>query len=150
VADEKLAGSLRKWAAADNSRTAAVDLLVWHDYWIRRADFIKACTRKVGGVTVIRWEDARTFAEARPGCSTSELNVLRLAIAIGADDFGVSGFGRVHRRRAAEAFAAACGWQLEGDIPEQGHSHPDFIPGTPETCTRCAIDAGDEGRGNSG
>lgn len=28
-------------------------------------------------------------------------------------------------------FAAACGLALEPEIPEPGHNHPDFIPGTP-------------------
>lgn len=148
---EEIAAGLRAWAEGDQVNTAAVELIIWHETWIRRRDFLAAAAdvyeadEDGPAMSRIRWDDARAFADGTPRCSTSELGILRLAIAIGAGDFALSGFGRVHRRKAAEAFAAACGWRLEGDIPEAGHSHPDFIPGTPETCARCAIDAGDEG-----
>jgi hypothetical protein len=144
---EELAASLRKWAATqDNSDKAAVELLCWHEGWLLRADFRAACVAKVSGYTVIRWRMAREFAEAGPRCSTAERNVLGLAVALALDDFGLSGFGHAHRRAAAQAFAAAAGLRLEPPVPEAGHSHPDFIPGDPATCHRCALEARDEGR----
>jgi hypothetical protein len=143
---DTLAARLRAWAAGSSSNEAAVELLIWHRFWLCRTAFTGKCVRAgAKGEAWIAWHAAAEFAESGPRASSSELAVLNLAIALGEDRFGISGFGRVHRRKAAEAFAHACGWRLEGDIPEQGHSHPDFIPGTPETCARCAIDAGDEG-----
>lgn len=143
---DTLAAGLRSWAEGSRGEEAAVELLIWHESWLRRTDFAGRCVRSnASGAAWILWAAASEFAESGPRASTSELAVLNLAVALGSDRFGISGFGRVHRRKAAEAFAAACGWRLEGDIPEVGHSHPDFIPGTPETCQRCAIDAPDEG-----
>jgi hypothetical protein len=142
-----LAARLRKWAAGSSAHVrAAVGLLLWHDYWCRRADFARACIRPYRDESVIVWLQAREFAEAGPRCSTSELDVLRVAIAIGSDEFRLAAFGHIHRYKVAEAFAAALGQSLEGLIPEPGHTHPDFIPGTPETCGACAREAKDEGR----
>lgn len=110
---EDLAASLRKWAATqDNSDQAAVDLLIWHEHWILRADFRAACVAKSSGYTVIRWREAREFAESGPRCSTSEETVLRLAVAIALDDFRLSGLGYQHRRAMVEAFARAVGLEV--------------------------------------
>jgi hypothetical protein len=144
---DELCTGLRAWAAGSDSNEAAVELLIWHASWLRRADFTSRCVCSgANGESWILWTGAADFAESGPRASSSELAILNLAVALGEDRFGLSGFGRVHKRKAAEAFARACGWRLEGDIPEQGHSHPDFIPGTPETCEACAREAKDEGR----
>jgi hypothetical protein len=144
---DDLAAGLRAWASGSSNNEAAVELLIWHETWIRQADFAARCVRTgANGDAWILWAGAADFAESGPRASSSELAVLNLAVALGEDRFGLSGFGRVHKRKAAEAFAHACGWRLEGDIPEAGHSHPDFIPGTPETCGACAREAKDEGR----
>jgi hypothetical protein len=126
---------------------AAVELLIWHENWLRRADFTGRCVRTgTAGESWILWAAAADFAESAPRASSSELAVLNVAIALGADTFGLSGLGRIHRYKVAEAFAAALGQSLEGLIPESGHTHPDFIPGTPEDCGACAREARDEGR----
>lgn len=144
---EALAAGLRAWAAGSRTDEAAVELLVWHEDWLRRADFTAACVREGwNGVISIHWRTARTFADVGPVCSTTQLNVLRAAAAIGGNEFGLSGLGHIHSYKVAEAFAAALGLRIEGLIPEPGHNHPDFIPGTPEDCGACAREARDEGR----
>ena len=143
VSFENLAKDLRGWVR-DSTRheQAAVELLIWHETWLRRADFQRACIERRG--PVINWRKAREFAGQGTRASTSELAVLRVAVALGEDEFRLSGFGVAHKRAVAEAFAAACGERLEPPIPEAGHSHPDFIPGDPATCHRCALEANDD------
>jgi hypothetical protein len=140
---DSLAAGLRAWAAGSRNDEAAVELLIWHETWLRRYAFTGRAIRADGG---INWAVARQFLKNKPDGSTSQLAVLDLAVALGEDRFGISGLGHVHRYKAADAFARACGQRLEGLIPEPGHSHPDFIPGTPETCGACAREAADEGR----
>jgi hypothetical protein len=137
------AAGLRAWAAGSRNDEAAVELLIWHETWLRRYAFTRRAINGAGGID---WAVARQFLKNRPDGTSSEIAVLNLAVALGEDAFGISGLGLRHQRKAAEAFAYACGWRLEGDIPEPGHSHPDFIPGTPETCGACAREAKDEGR----
>lgn len=144
---DALTAGLRAWAAGSDKDKAAVELLCWHETWLRRSSFTSRCVRAGAiGEAWILWAAASEFAESGPRCSASELNVLRVAVAIGGDDFGLSGFGHIHSYKVAEAFATALGQRLEGLIPEVGHSHPDVIPGTPETCGACAREAKDEGR----
>ncbi len=88
------------------------------------------------------WGFALAFVNSQPLCSSSELAILKLAIAVGMNEFRLSGLGRSHLRAAVQAFADAAGVGLEPEIPEAGHSHPDFIPGDPATCHRCALEAG--------
>jgi hypothetical protein len=112
--DETVAG-LRNWAATNDAPvSAAVELLAWHGYWFRRADFLKACTGHVGTATYLKWQKAREFADSSPRCSSSEMSVLRLAIAIATDDLGLNCFGREHRRAAVKAFADALGVEGTG------------------------------------
>jgi hypothetical protein len=153
-----LVAGLRGWARSQTvHEQAAVELLIWHESWLRRPDFTGACITQLaaGLVAIVNWYEAREFAdrgylqrgESRPlPASGSQRAVLDLAVALGEDQYRLASLGRVHKRRVAEAFAAACGWQLEGDMPEPGHNHPEFIPGTPETCEACAREARDEGR----
>jgi hypothetical protein len=151
---ERLAADLRATAQTrDPHVRAAVDLLIWHETWLRRPDFRGACITQMapGMAARVNWEEAREFTDrgyAQPGqrplpASTSERRVLDLAVALGENMFGLPGMGTVHKWRMAEAFARACGCTLEGRPPEPGHSHPDFIPGDPETCGACAREAGD-------
>jgi hypothetical protein len=107
--DETVTG-LRNWSASHDAHVrAAVELLAWHGFWLRRADFVKAATGHVGTATYIRWAKAREFADSSPRCSTSEMTVLRLAIAIGNDDLGLTRLGHSHRAEVVKAFADALG-----------------------------------------
>lgn len=155
---EDLAARLRGWARGRTPHEqAAVELLIWHETWLRRPDFKGACItqRAAGLVARIDWEDAREFVgngffalgEPVVPASSSQRRLLDFAVALGEDTFGLAHMGHVHRWHMASAFAAACGKTLEGPIPEAGHSHPDFIPGDPATCQACAMAAAGEGKG---
>ena len=157
ISFEDLAAGLRGYyRGCTVHEQAAVELLIWHETWPRRPDFKGACITQLapGLVAHIDWYEAREFIDrgyAQRGerpvpASSSQRRVLDLAVALGEDQFGLSGLGLAHKRAAAQAFAAACGLRLEPAIPEVGHSHPDFIPGDPATCHRCALEAGDKGR----
>jgi len=157
ISFEDLAAGLRGYYRGGTPHEqAAVELLIWHESWLCRPDFKGACITQLaaGLVARIDWYEAREFIDrgyARRGerpvpASSSQRRVLDLAVALGEDQFGLSGLGHAHKRAAAQAFAAAAGLRLEPPIPEIGHSHPDFIPGDPATCQRCAPEAGDEGR----
>ena len=157
ISFEDLAAGLRGWARGGTAHEqAAVELLLWHETWLRRRDFKGACItqRAAGLVAIINWEEAREFIDrgctqrGQPGlpASSSQRRLLDFAVALGENMFGLSSMGGVHRWHMAAAFARACGYRLEGPVPEAGHNHPDFIPGDPETCGACAREAKDEGR----
>ena len=157
ISFEDLADGLRGWVRSRTAHErAAAELLIWYESWLRRPDFKDECITQLapGLVARIDWYEAREFVGrgyARRGerplpASSSQRAVLDLAVALGEDQFGLSGLGHAHKRAAAQAFAAAVGLRLEPPVPEVGHNHPDFIPGDPATCQRCAPEAGDEGR----
>ena len=142
----KLAAALRATLPhVDAPERAATELILFNDFWVRRADFTRECVRTSGRLTVIAWSKTGAFIARNPRCSSSELAVLQLADFIAVDPFRLSNFGNAHRQAAVNAFAAALGVASLGE-PQAGHSHPDFIPGTPETCGACAREAKDEGR----
>jgi hypothetical protein len=159
ISFEDLAAGLRGWARGRTAHEqAAVELLIWHETWLRRPDFKGACITQKAPRLVARidWYEAREFIDwgyARRGeqpvpASSSQRRVLDLAVALGEDRFGLGGLGYAHKRAVAQAFAAACGERL--GPAEVRHDHPDFIPGDPATCQRCALEAGDEGRAMPG
>jgi len=154
---EDLAAGLRGWArSGTRHEQAAVELLIWHETWLRRPDFKGACIthRPARLLAIVNWREAREFigrGYARRGqqavpASASQQRLLDFAVALGENMFGLSTMGMVHQWHMADAFARACGQVLEGPLPEPGHSHPDFIPGDPATCGACAREAKDEGR----
>lgn len=157
ISFDDLAAGLRGWARGRGKHEqAAVELLIWHETWLRRPDFRDSCItqRAAGLVAVIDWEEAREFVDRgwrsrgeQPVPATSpQRRILDLAVTLGENQFGLDRLGHATRRAAAQAFALAVGLRLEPPVPEQGHSHPDSIPGDPATCFRCALEAGDEGR----
>ena len=144
--DEIAAGLRRGTANRDERERAAVELLIWHETFLRRRDFFEAAVGIRGDDYHVSWDRARRFAEHANGVSSSQRTVLELAAWIASDPLGLSRLGHIHTYKAAEAVAHALGQGLEGLIPEPGHTHPDFIPGTPEDCGACAREAKDEGR----
>lgn len=105
--DELVAG-LRAWAEGDWIAKAATELLISHETWIRRRDFIDACTGSGEGMTRILWDDARKFANRRSlRASTTEQAVLRLAVAIGSDEYRLASMGRANAQAIVKAFATA-------------------------------------------
>lgn len=113
---DTLAAGLRRWTRDNDPHVrAAVELLIWHETWIRRADFANAAvywdgsrgTGKTRGVAWIKWSDAREFADSGPRASTSEIAVLDLAVAIGENRYKLSQMGHAHARAIVTAFARA-------------------------------------------
>lgn len=161
ISFEDLAKGLRGWARHQTAHEqAAVELLIWHETWLRRPDFKEAAITQLapGLVARINWEAAREFIdqgyltgaaiqrrEHPLPASTSERAVLDVAVALGENMFRLPGLGHVHRRKVAEAFAAALGQQLEP--APLVHNHPEFIPGdlSCEACTREGADKGKPG-----
>jgi hypothetical protein len=151
---EDLAAGLRGWArGCTTHEQAAVELLIWHETWLRRPDFVEAAItqRAPGLVAIINWYEARAFID-RNYCrrgkewlphSSTERRILNVAVTLGEDALGLSHLGHVHSWHVASAFARACGQALEPPLPEPGHNHPGFIPGDPETCGACARKAQD-------
>jgi hypothetical protein len=119
ISYEDLTAGLRSWVRRRGEHEqAAVELLIWHETWLRRPDFKDACiTQLAPGLVAVDWREAREFIDRgyrqkgqRPLPAASSHNrILDIAVAIGENEFGLAGLGRAHRRAAAEAFAAACG-----------------------------------------
>jgi hypothetical protein len=101
---------LRAWTKDhDPHVNAAVGLLIWHEHWLRRESFRRACVVRDDHDCWIRWDDAREFCESRPRGSTSELAILDLAVALGENRYRLSSMGSAHSRAIADFVAQACG-----------------------------------------
>ncbi len=121
ISFEDLAAGLRGYYRGGAAhQQAAVELLIWHETWLRRPDFKGACItqRAAGLVPRIDWEEAREFIErgymqrgrGRPvPASTSERAVLDLAVALGEDQYRLANMGTAHRRAIVQAVARAVG-----------------------------------------
>lgn len=108
-ADDLTAG-LRKWTEHHDPHVkAAVDLLIWHDFWLRRQDFRKAAVNVGRRDVTIDWDAAREFCDSKPGASTSELAILDLAVALGENRYRLSIMGTAHSRAIADAVRQAVG-----------------------------------------
>ena len=102
--------ALRNWAAnMDASDQAAVELLTWHEFWLRRADFIAVAVVKRSGLPAIGWRAAREFCDAGPRASTSEMAILDLAVTLAEDRFRFGIMGSAHSRAIVRAVAQAVG-----------------------------------------
>jgi len=113
VADrvDELAAGLRAFAQNESATVrAAVELLIWHERWLRRPDFGRAAlTRRSEGQVWVSWRRAREFADSGPRSSTTELAILDLAVALGENRYRLTSMGHVHRRWIADAMALALG-----------------------------------------
>lgn len=108
---DTLVAGLRAWTKNHDPHVrAAVDLLIWHEHWLRRRDFTSACVnRDSDGTAWISWTHARDFINSEPRASTSELAVLELAAAIGSNRYKLSHMGTAHAEAITRAFATALG-----------------------------------------
>lgn len=108
-----LTASLRR-AAARSGRLdkAALELLISHETWLRRDDFADACIVRTSAGHVIRWPDARGFADDAAAAS-SAITILRTACLLAMDDHGLANLGRENRRLIAQALADGLGVTLE-------------------------------------
>lgn len=113
---DTIVAGLRAWTRDhDQHVRAAVDLLIWHESWLRRRDFCKAALDYGGHGTIrIGWAEAREFAGANPGASTSEMAILDLAVAIGEDRYRLRIMGDAHAKAIVRAFAQALGVAIGG------------------------------------
>src|SRR5712691_8773449 len=120
ISFEDLAAGLRGYYRGGTAHEqAAVELLIWHETWLRRPDFRAACITQLAPKLIARinWGEARGFIDRgytqqreRPlAASTSQRAVLDLAVALGENQFRLGGLGHAHKRAAAQAFAAAVG-----------------------------------------
>lgn len=106
----ELVAGLRRWTANHDDRVrAAVELLIWEETMLRRADFFTAAIGVTGGDYYIRWLHALSYADVDNHGDEPALTVLRLAIWIAKDPFSLSQFGRPYRQAAVDTFAAALG-----------------------------------------
>ena len=105
--------ALRRWTATHDAHVrAAAELLIWHEHWLRRPDFRRACIHDdtvVDGSLWINWRQAREFCDSAPRGSTSELAILDLAVALGENRYRLSSMGHAHSRAIAQAVARAVG-----------------------------------------
>ena len=103
-----LAAGLRTWAAGDWIPAAAVELLIDGDgTWLRRRDFPAACIGQEEDIAWIDWDAARAFADAVTECSDAEAAFLRLAVAIGSDEYRLASVDEDKRAAIVRAFASA-------------------------------------------
>jgi len=106
-----LPAELLDWASEQQPhRRAAVGLLVEHEHWLHRRDFIdsEAVYQDPDGA-YLRFTRARELFDqgAFDACSSSERAVLDLAIALGEDRYRIAGLGPAHRDMLRTALTTA-------------------------------------------
>ncbi|QUX27896.1 hypothetical protein KGD83_21835 [Nocardiopsis akebiae] len=95
MTNPNLVQSLRNWADGFAADRAAVELLIAHESWLARRDFLDRCVDIVPSeelsdptrpVAIIDWEETvRALADALPA-SSSEVAVLRIAASLGTGE----------------------------------------------------------------
>lgn len=94
MAPQDLGATLRASAVGGFGFVAAVELLVDHDFWLRRSDFVEtAVTVQADDLARIDWTEAWAFCD-RAQASAAELCVLRMACSLADPSFKV-GLGEV-------------------------------------------------------
>lgn len=113
VSTEAEAVGLRRWARGHDPHVqAAVGLLIGHETWLRHNDFRSGrIERDADGTCWIDWTDARAAFDAGrfAKASSTELAVLDLVIALGADRYRFSRMDDAQARLITESVAAALG-----------------------------------------
>ena len=105
--------ALRRWTQTHDPHVrAAVELLIEHETWIRRADFQRACIEQGAREAWINWRKAREFVDAGSTASTSDMAVLDLAVALGENRYKFSIMGPANSWMIAQAVARALGEDL--------------------------------------
>jgi hypothetical protein len=107
---ETLIKALRAWTREHDAHVrAAVELIIWHGFWLRRQDFVKAAVHRSRYEATIDWGTAREFVDAGARASTSEMAILDLAVALGENRYHLSIMGHAHSKAIARAVARAIG-----------------------------------------
>lgn len=103
---------LGRWARSSDSHVyAAVELLLAHDVWLRRAEFLTTALRVGRTNAWITWTAARAAFDAGhfDAASSTERAVLDLAIALGQDRYLLSRMNTTNATEIATAVALAAG-----------------------------------------
>jgi hypothetical protein len=101
---------LRAWIRHHDTHVrAAVELLIEHDFWLRRPDFVRACVHRDSRQAWIDWAAAREFINAGAVASSSEMAILDLATALGENRYRLSIMGAANSTLIATAVAHAVG-----------------------------------------
>jgi hypothetical protein len=101
---------LRAWTRGHDPHVrAAVELLLEHDLWLRRPDFVRACIHRGSRGAWIDWAAARRFVDPGAVASSSQMAILDLATALGENRFRLPVMGAVNSRLIATAVACAVG-----------------------------------------
>lgn len=89
---DELTAPLHEHTAGSIADTAAVNLVIAHEVWLRRRDFqeqflrARYCHPTCTPAVAVRWRAAITaLGHGQLPCSSSEANLLRIAAAIGTD-----------------------------------------------------------------
>jgi hypothetical protein len=121
-----LASRLRAWARGSGRVEAAVELLIAHGVWLRRADFLDCCVTDFDGVERDGTEAAMADVDfdAVDGflglvdCTPSEACVLRIAASLALADGGMAdrlpGVGRTTLALVFDVLAHAAYWHESG------------------------------------
>lgn len=106
---EELLAGLREWTSTHDAPVhAAVELLIEHDSWLRRADFIRSCVRVEHGMTRIVWTTAgEMLKSAELTASSSALVVLDVAVLLAQDGLGLTRLDRTTRASVVRAVTDA-------------------------------------------
>ena len=128
TADE-LAPMLRAWASGMFASEAAVELLIAHDVWPRRRDFLFTLVDAVddgwgprGSVVpmaAIDWDRVEAFLVSAPA-SRSEISVLRCAASLAGAAVNVplhdatAALDETNSALVVNAIAHRCGWHQRG------------------------------------
>src|SRR3954470_23453840 len=126
---EELAPMLRAWASGMFSSEAAVELLIAHDVWPRRLDFLFTLVDAIddgwgprGGVVpmaAIDWDRVEAFLVSAPA-SRSEISVLRCAASLAGASVNVplrdatAALDETNAALVLNAIAHRCGWHERG------------------------------------
>jgi len=89
---DELAAALHEHASGNLADTAAVNLIIAHEVWLRRRDFAEQfllaryCHPTCAPTVAIRWKAAITaLGQGQLPCTGSQANLLRIAASIGTD-----------------------------------------------------------------
>lgn len=110
----ELVSRLRASASSQDSGVqAAVELLIDHDFWLRKSTFVQRFVNCAYGSTFVDWFDVDEALTAKVRelmvASSSELAVLQLAVFLARDPMRLAVLGTGNAEIAARAFARALG-----------------------------------------
>lgn len=107
---EDVIAGLRRWTETHDAHVrAAVELLIEHGSWVRRADFLRAAVDDRAGVLIIGWRAAAEFLGAGVWviASSTDLAILQLAIDLGSNRYRLTNMGAANAASIIRAITTA-------------------------------------------